>query len=88
MFRLEKTSDGCKTIIRLVGRVRAEHLDDLKKQMTGCAAQIVLDLEEVTLVDVDVVRFLNGCEKQGVWLLHCCPYIREWIIREQAVSAA
>jgi len=43
-----------------------------------------LDLEGVTLVDIEVVRFLNACEKIGVELLHCWPYIREWMIRENA----
>jgi len=42
-----------------------------------------LDLDEVTLVDVEVVRFLGGCEAKGMTLLHCPPYIREWIAREQ-----
>ena len=51
--------------------------------MAGSGAQIVLDLDEVTLVDVDVVRFLNSCEKQGVWLIHCSPYIREWMKQER-----
>jgi len=37
----------------------------------------------VTLVDVEVVRFLNSCEQRGVALLYCWPDIREWMIREQ-----
>ncbi len=81
-FRLEKTSNGWNTIIRLVGRIRSEHLDELKNQMAESGAEIVLDLDEVTLVDVGVIRFLNSCEEQGVGLLHCSPYIREWIARE------
>jgi len=43
---------------------------------------IVLDLEEVTLVDLDIVQFLARCEATGMELLHCAPYIREWICRE------
>ncbi len=82
-FRLEKTSNGHNTTIRLVGWIRSEYLDELKNQMAGSGAQIVLDLDEVTLVDVGVVRFLNSCEEQGVGLLHCSPYIREWIFRER-----
>jgi hypothetical protein len=34
------------------------------------------------LVDVEVVRFLGRCEAQGVKLLNCCPYIRDWIGKE------
>ena len=52
--------------------------------MDGHTEGIVLDLEEVTLVDVDVVRFLGMCEAKGVELVHCSPYIREWVFREQA----
>jgi hypothetical protein len=43
---------------------------------------IALDLEEVTLVDIDIVQFLARCEAGGMELLHCSPYIREWISRE------
>jgi hypothetical protein len=44
--------------------------------------KVTLDLEDVTIVDVDVVRFLGTCEREGTQLLHCAPYIREWIARE------
>jgi len=43
----------------------------------------VLDLNGVTLVDVEIVRFLNACEKGGVELLNSWPYIQEWMIREK-----
>jgi hypothetical protein len=46
-------------------------------------AGTVLDLGEVTLVDVDVVRFLKACEADGVEVVHCSRYIREWMLREQ-----
>jgi hypothetical protein len=51
--------------------------------MGSCDPNVTLDLEEVTVVDVEVVRFLGSCEKKGTELLHCPPYIREWISREQ-----
>ena len=82
-LKIEKVSDGRKTVIRLSGRLRSEHLDDLKTQIDSDQSQIALDLDGVTLVDVEVIRFLNTCEKSGAELLHCWPYIREWIIREK-----
>jgi anti-anti-sigma regulatory factor len=82
-LKIEKDSDGRKTIIRLSGRLRSEHLDELKSQIDGNQSRIALDLDGITLVDVDVVRFLGGCQKSGIELLHCCPYIREWMSREQ-----
>jgi hypothetical protein len=69
--------------VRLIGRLRAEHLDELKRQMDGDQLWIALDLDGVTLVDVDVVRFFSACEESGIELLHCWSYIREWMLREQ-----
>jgi hypothetical protein len=40
-------------------------------------------LEEVDLVDVEAVRFLNAREDEGISVLHCSPYIREWMLRER-----
>ena len=42
-----------------------------------------VDPSELTLVDVEIVRFLNACEKGGVELLNSWPYIQEWMIREK-----
>jgi hypothetical protein len=39
-------------------------------------------MEGVTLVDAETVRFLGEIEAQGIEVLHCSPYIREWIRRE------
>ena len=82
-LRIERDSDGPRTTIRLIGRIRAEHLGELKAQIGGSGTSIALDLEEVSLVDVDVVRFLGTCQAQGVRLMHCSPYIRDWIGKER-----
>ena len=42
-----------------------------------------LDLEEVTLVDAEIVRFLGTCEARRATLLNCSPYIRDWIGKER-----
>lgn len=83
-LRIVRRSDGARTLFKLSGRIRSGDLDGLRRQMDGHAAGIVLDLEEVTLVDAEVVRFLGMCEAKGVELVHCSPYIREWVFREQA----
>jgi anti-anti-sigma regulatory factor len=82
-LKIEKVSAGRKTIIRLSGRLQSEHLDELRTQIKGNPSRFALDLDGVTLVDVEVVRFLSACEVGGVKLLHCSPYIREWTFREQ-----
>jgi hypothetical protein len=63
--------------------MRAEHLPELEKQIRDSESKIVLDLEELNLVDVEAVRFLGMCEKQGVTLLNCSAYIRDWIGKER-----
>src|SRR5262245_17329901 len=83
-LRIEKAAERQKTIIRLSGRLQGEHIDELKKHIDGAQSPRALDLEGVTLVDVKVVRFLDACEKDGVALLNCSPYIQEWMLRENA----
>ena len=63
--------------------MRAEHLSELEKQIKESESKIVLDLEELNLVDVEAVRFLGMCETQGITLLNCSPYIRDWIGKER-----
>ena len=82
-FKIETYRDEHGTAIRLIGRMRAEHLSDLEKQIRESKSRIVLDLEELDLVDVEAVRFLGMCEAQGVTLLNCSAYIRHWIGKER-----
>jgi anti-anti-sigma regulatory factor len=82
-LRIEGASDEYGTTIRLIGRLQAEHLDELKAQIKQGGSRIALDLKEVHLVDVEVVRFLGTCQAAGIQLVHCPPYISEWINQEQ-----
>jgi anti-anti-sigma regulatory factor len=82
-FKVEKYYDEDSTTIRLIGRMRAEHLPELEKQIREVESKIVLDLEELNLVDVEAVRFLGSCEVEGVTLVNCSPYIRDWIGKER-----
>jgi hypothetical protein len=82
-FRIEREADERKAIIRLSGRLQSEHLDELTGQLQGDLRRITFDLEGVTLVDVEAVRFLNQCETRGIEMIHGSPYIREWMAREK-----
>jgi anti-anti-sigma regulatory factor len=88
MFKIEKLAEGNTTILRLAGQINAQHLDELNQLLTDANRKLVkLDLSELTLVDVGVVRFFGDQERQGVELVKCSPYIREWIQREQAANS-
>jgi hypothetical protein len=69
--------------IRLSGELRSEHLDQVRAEMMRTDRATALDLDEVDLVDIHAVRFLNDCEVQGVEVVNCSPYIREWMIQER-----
>src|SRR5262249_8953587 len=84
MLRIEKDSDGCATRLRLSGRIQSDDIACLQSAMNDGCARKILDLREVTLVDLGVVQFLVRCEDEGAKLVHCPPYVREWIVRERA----
>ena len=83
-LKIERQSDGKTTIIWLIGRIRSEDLEELKAQTNDSSERMILDLHEVTLVHADVIRFLSTSEKEGITLVRCPPYVREWIQRERA----
>ncbi len=82
-LKIERLCGKRRTRIRLSGELRSEHLDQVKAEIERGGPRITLDLEEVDLVDVDGVRFLNACEVEGISVLRCSPYIREWMLRER-----
>jgi anti-anti-sigma regulatory factor len=84
MLKIEVESNGAGHHIRLIGRVRAANIDELSKQLAADDKDTTIDLREVTIVDLAAVRFLLSCEKNGLQLLNCSLYIREWIVREQS----
>jgi hypothetical protein len=80
--RIEKNVEGQTTTIRLIGHFHLDHLMELRKQMDA-EAETVLDLKEVTVVDVDMIRFLVRCKQQGMKISHCPRYVRKWMAREK-----
>src|ERR1700730_13728337 len=87
MFKIEKLTEGTATVLRLVGRINTQQLEELGKLIADAEPRVKLDLSEVTLVDVDVIRFLGNQERRGVQLGNCSRYVREWIQREQTTSS-
>ena len=86
MLRIEKHSDGCVNTLRLSGRVQSDHIACIRSAMNGGGARKILDLSEVILVDIAVVRFLITFEEEGVELVQCPLYVREWMLRERAAG--
>lgn len=80
---MERFSVKRGTRILLSGELRNEQLNDLRSEIECVGPQVTLDLDEVNLVDIDAVRFLNACVAQGVKVANCTLYIREWMYRER-----
>jgi hypothetical protein len=55
----------------------------MKVQIMHSGSSVVLDLEELSLVDVEMVRFLGACQAAGVKIVHSSPYITDWIAKDR-----
>lgn len=82
-LRIERYPDPASTVLRLIGRMQAEHVREVERQIEESGTKVTLDLEELTLVDVHVIRFLGTCEIRGIAVVNCSPYIADWIARER-----
>ena len=69
--------------VRLSGEFRSEHVHQVKTEMDQCGSRSVLDLEEVNLVDVEAIHFLNSCKARGISVLNAAAYITAWMVRER-----
>jgi anti-anti-sigma regulatory factor len=83
MLRIETETDGPRMILRLIGRISAICIEELRERVENRACAMILDLAEVQLVDLQSVRFLRDCQDQNIELRDCPPYILEWIRRER-----
>lgn len=84
MLRIETEKEGARTILRLIGRIRSDCIEELRGRVQNRTCAIVLDLAQVDIVDLQSVRFLRDCQEQRIELRNCPPYILEWIRRERA----
>jgi hypothetical protein len=84
MLRIEKLSDPKSTFLKLSGWLQEEHLPLLDAEIQACQGTPKLDLDDVKLVDRSSVQFLIRRECEGIQLINCPLYIREWITRERS----
>lgn len=81
-LKIERVSHPSGTTIRLIGRMQIEHLQELEAQLELSRPKVTLDLEQMSLVDVEAIRFLGKCEALGIEIARCSQYIRDWIDSE------
>jgi len=80
MLRIERAGNG-QVLFTLSGRIETEELKELQRLLALEAAehQLILVLQDVTLVNQEAVEFLARCEESGVRLEHCPRHVRRWI---------
>jgi hypothetical protein len=82
-LRIERSTRQRFTVFSLSGHMEAEQVAELKKLLDRDYRNIILDLRDLRLADRDTVRFLRGCEADGMKLENCPAYVREWMDREK-----
>jgi len=85
MVKIQRSSNG-KVVFSLSGRIEMEDVQELQRLLSLEAAgrEVALDLQDVTLIDRDAVKFLGAWEENHVKLENCPGYIREWIDAERS----
>jgi ABC-type transporter Mla MlaB component len=82
-LRIKLICEKNGTRICLSGELRCSHLFDLCAEIEQVGQPATLDLGEVDVVDIDGIRLLNECQTQGIQVVNCSPYIREWMLQEK-----
>ena len=85
MLKIQRSTNG-QVVFTLSGRLEAEDVKELQQVLAleTKEQKLVLDLRDLTLVNLNAVNFLARCEADNIILENCPAYIRQWI--EQAKS--
>jgi hypothetical protein len=82
-LRIKRLCENHGTRICLSGDLRSAPLANLRAEIEQFGQPATLDLDEVNVVDLDAIRFLNECQARGLQVVNCSPYIREWMLHEK-----
>jgi hypothetical protein len=84
-LRIQRSSKEESVVLSLTGRIEAKEVAELRRlfSLEEVGRRMALDLEDVTLLDRDAVKFLASCEADSIKLDNCPAYIRAWIDGEK-----
>jgi hypothetical protein len=78
--RIERLAIGTgRAVFRVSGHFQSEYVDAIQELIEREGRPIEFDLSEITLVDREAVSYLAVCERKGVALTNCPPFLRDWI---------
>jgi hypothetical protein len=84
MLRIRRSTND-RVVFALSGRMAEDDLAEVQA-LIWCGAsrgQVVLDLQDLTLVCGEAINFLLQCESDGITLENCPAYVREWMTRQR-----
>jgi hypothetical protein len=84
-LKIRRIREEHGTRICLSGELRCARLPELRAEIEQFGQPAILDLDEVDVIDIDGIRFLNECQALGVQVVNCSPYIREWMRQEKGI---
>lgn len=84
-LKITRTCENPEPRLCLSGELRCANVVDLRVEIGQVGQSVVLDLDEVDVVDIDGIRFLNECRARGIEVANCSPYIRKWMLLERHV---
>lgn len=87
MLKIQRSTNA-EVVFKLSGQLNGENIGELNTLFAaeGKGRHILLDLEDLTLVDREAVKFLERCEADSIMLKNCPAYICEWIEREKHIE--
>jgi hypothetical protein len=85
LLRIQR-SESAQVVFTLSGRIDKDHIAELKELIAAetNGRRVALDLKDITLAGQAEIVFLACCEADGIALVNCAPYIREWITRHRS----
>jgi hypothetical protein len=84
-LKIERLAGRHGKTLKLIGRIRAEHLPVLKRQIAASAPS-ALELKEGAPVDGEAVCFLGTWSRRAFISNIDRHTLREWIIRERGIT--
>jgi hypothetical protein len=66
-------------ILHISGHLQEVHVRMIEEFIVQEINRVALDLENVTLVDREMVRFFAACDARSIRIRNCPDFIREWM---------
>ena len=66
-------------LLHISGHLQQVHVSMIEDLIAQETDPVILDLEKVTLIDREMVRFFAACNARSIELRNCPAFIREWM---------